>query len=270
MATDPFVQFKATQREGWGLFTPVEVFTTMCAGHLVNYAGIRSGAKVLDVACGTGVVSVTAARTGATVSALDLSPVLLERAAHNAAVSGAQIDFKEGDAEALPYPDAAFDVVVSQFGHMFAPRPEVVVAEMLRVLKPGGRIAFSTWPPELLTGRLFTLVNKYMPPPPPDAPKPAPPPMWGDPNVVRDRLGDKVTDLEFMREELRSPTLSIPHTRRLFETTLAPMVKLLTISPPETIESLRRELDALLANYFDPVGNVLRQHFLMSRALKRA
>ena len=270
METDPFVQFKATQREGWGLFTPVEVYTTMCAGHLVNYAGIRSGQKVLDVACGTGVVSVTAARGGASVSGLDLSPVLLERAAHNASIAQVSIDFKEGDAEALPYPDAAFDVVVSQFGHMFAPRPEVVTAEMLRVLKPGGRIAFSTWPPELLTGRMFTLMNKHMPPPPPDAPKPAPSPMWGDPNVVRERLGDKVTSLEFMREELRSPTMSVHHSRHLFETTLAPLVKLLKVSTPEVIASMRAEFDAVLGEYFDPVGNVLRQHFLMSRAFKRA
>lgn len=270
MSTDPFVQFKATQKEGWGLFTPVEIFTTMCAGHLVNYAGIRAGQAVLDVACGTGVVSVTAARTGAKVSGLDLSPVLIERGAHNAAIAGVPVDFKEGDAEALPYADGAFDVVVSQFGHMFAPRPEVAIAEMLRVLKPGGRIAFSTWPPELLTGRMFSLVNKHMPPPPPDAPKPAPPPMWGDPNVVRERLGDKVTNLEFMREELRSPSMSVRHSRNLFETTLAPLVKLLKISPPDKIEAMRAELDALLTDYYDPIGNVLRQHFLMSRGFKRA
>lgn len=270
MATDPFVQFKATQREGWGLFTPVEVFTTMCAGHLVNYAGIRAGQRVLDVACGTGVVTVTAARSGATMSGLDLSPVLLERAAHNASIAGVTIDFKEGDAEALPYPDASFDAVVSQFGHMFAPRPEVVIAEMLRVLKPGGRIAFSTWPPELLTGRMFTLVNKYLPPPPPDAPKPAAPPAWGDPNVVRERLGDAVTDIQFLREELRSPAMSIKHARTLFESTVAPLVRVLKVATPEQIAQFRGEFEALLADYYDPVGNVLRQHFLMTRAIKRA
>jgi SAM-dependent methyltransferase len=270
MSNDPFAEFKAVQREGWGLFTPVEVFTTMCAGHLVNYAGVRNGAKVLDVACGTGVVSVTAARTGAHVSGLDLSPVLLERAAQNASIAGAKIDFREGDAEALPYPDGAFDIVVSQFGHMFAPRPDVVVGEMLRVLKPGGRIAFSTWPPELLTGRMFTLVNKYMPPPPPDAPRPAAPPMWGDPNVVRERLGDGVTNLEFMREELRSPTMSIKHARQLFESTVAPLARVIKMAPPDKIDSFRGEFETLLGDYFDPIGNVLRQHFLMSRALKRA
>src|SRR5580693_8965043 len=99
-AHDPFTQFKATQREGWNLFLPLEQ-------------------AVLDVACGTGVVAITAARAGARVRALDLSPTLLERARENARVTGVEVDFVTGDAEALPYPDAAWDVVLSQFGHMF-------------------------------------------------------------------------------------------------------------------------------------------------------
>jgi SAM-dependent methyltransferase len=269
MSNDPFVQFKAVQRESWGLFAPVEMITITAAGHLVNYAGVRAGAKVLDVACGTGVVAVTAARAGATVSGLDLSPVLLERAERNAALSGLSIKFAEGDAEALPHADATFDVVLSQFGHMFAPRPEVVVKEMLRVLKPGGRLAFSTWPPELFTGRMFTLIAKYMPPPPGDAPKPAPPPAWGEPHIVRERLGDTVTDVEFLREEMRAPTMSVPHARHFFEATVGPVAKLIAAAPPEKVTQFRAEFEHIMADYFDPVANVLRQHFLMTRALKR-
>src|SRR5215471_17857484 len=146
---DPFAQFKAAQREGWALFAPLEMATTRPAAALVKFAGVRSGETVLDVACGTGVVAVTAARAGAVVSGLDLTPALLARARENATLAGVEIEFTEGDVEALPYPDASVDVVLSQFGHMFAPRPELAVAEMLRVLRPGGRIAFSTWPPEL-------------------------------------------------------------------------------------------------------------------------
>src|SRR5208282_6912980 len=127
-----------------------------------------------------------AARRGAKVSGLDLSPVLIERARKNASIADVDIDFVEGDAKALPYPDASFDVVLSQFGHMFAPRPGVAIQEMLRVLKVGGRIAFSTWPPEHFTGIMFALVGRYMPPPPPGGTPPAPPPQWGDPNVVRE------------------------------------------------------------------------------------
>jgi ubiquinone/menaquinone biosynthesis C-methylase UbiE len=138
--------------------------TTIPAGRLVKFAGVKAGQHVLDVACGTGVVAVTAARIGAKVSALDLTPELLERARENFQIAAVEVDAREGDAEKLPFGDAAFDVVMSQFGHMFAPRPALAVAEMLRVLKPGGTIAFSTWPPDKMTGRMFSLVASYMPP----------------------------------------------------------------------------------------------------------
>ena len=170
MSIDPFAQLKSIQREGWALFAPLETHTTIPAAHLVKHAGVRAGQRVLDVACGTGVVALTAARTGAQVCALDLSPVLIEHGKGHAALAGVQIEFNEGDVEALPYADASFDIVLSQFGHMFAPRPDVAVAEMLRVLKPGGTVAFSTWPPEHLVGQMFALVGKHVPPPPGAAP----------------------------------------------------------------------------------------------------
>src|SRR5690349_3675096 len=103
MSADPFAQFKAVQREGWGLFAPTEMFTTPTAAHLVKHARVKSGDKVLDVACGTGVAAITAARLGAQTKALDLSPALLERAKWNAELAGVQIEFTEGDAEVLPY-----------------------------------------------------------------------------------------------------------------------------------------------------------------------
>src|SRR5580692_12745647 len=196
---DPFAKFKAAQREAWASFLPVEVITTIPAAKLVKFAQVVAGQNVLDIACGAGVVAVTAARRGATVSGLDLSPVLLERARYNADLAGVSVAFTEGDAEALPYPDASFDVVLSQFGHIFAPRPAVVLGEMLRVLKPGGRIAFSTWPPEHFTGRMFAFIARHQPPLPPGADAAAAPPLWGDPNVVRERLGAMVTNLDFAR-----------------------------------------------------------------------
>src|SRR5580693_4550301 len=199
-ATDPFAQYKAAQREAWASFLPVEVITTIPAAKLVKFAQVAAGQRVLDVACGTGVVAVTAARRGATVSGLDLSPVLLERARYNADLAGVTVDFAEGDAEALAYPDASFDVVLSQFGHIFAPRPEVALSEMLRVLKPGGRLAFASWPPEHFIGRLFAMVAAYTPPGAPGAPVPAPPHAWGDPNVIAARLGEATTRLSFERD----------------------------------------------------------------------
>src|SRR5258705_6009830 len=154
---DGLAQFKEMQKQSWVNFTPFEALTTPEAARLVNHAAIAPGMRVLDVACGTGVVAITAARLGAMVTALDLTPQLLERAKENARLAQVQIEFHEGDVERLPFPDAHFDAVVSQFGHIFAPRPEVAIAEMLRVLKPGGTIAFSTWPPELLVGQTGAL-----------------------------------------------------------------------------------------------------------------
>ena len=167
MSNDPLATFKAAQRAGWAHFTPLQAITTEPAAQLVKFAGIRSGQRVLDVACGTGVVSVTAARLGARVTGLDLTPELLAAARDNARIASVDVEWHEGDVEALPFDPDAFDVVVSQYGHMFGPRPDVTLREMLRVLKPGGVIAFSTWPPELFVGRVFALTAKYMPPPPP-------------------------------------------------------------------------------------------------------
>ncbi|MGH8481675.1 MAG: class I SAM-dependent methyltransferase [Nevskiaceae bacterium] len=266
MANDTAIaKFKAVQRESWALFAPLAAFTTPPAACLVDFAGIRGGEAVLDVACGTGVVAVTAARRGARVRGIDLSPVLLEEARKNAALVDADIEFREGDVEALPYQDGEFDVVLSQFGHMFAPRPDVALREMLRVLKPGGRIAFSTWPPELTIGLVFATVSRYLPPPPPGV---APPPLWGDPNVIRERLGTAVAGIEFHREEMVVPALSPAHYRANMELTAGPVIKAVEMlaSDPARLAQLRSELEAVTERYFDK--NRVRQSFLMTRAMK--
>lgn len=265
MSDDPFAQLKVAQREGWSLFAPLEAITTATAAELVKHARIREGQRVLDVGCGTGVVALTAARVGAKVSGLDLSPVLIEHGRRHAALAGVDVDFKEGDVEALPYGDSTFDVVISQFGHMFAPRPDVTIAEMLRVLKPGGTIAFSTWPPEHYVGQMFALVGKFVPPPP----GAAPPPQWGDPNIVRQRLGDAVTDVVFDRSVMVFPTLSPQHYRKVIEETLGPVAKLVATltTEPARLAAFRAELEALIACHFE--NNVVRQHYLMTRATKK-
>jgi len=263
---DPFAQFKAAQRAGWAHFSPLQTFTAAAAVPLVAHAGIRSGQRVLDVACGTGVVAITAARAGASVVGLDLTPELIVTARENARLAACDIAWHEGDAEALPFEDASFDAVVSQFGHMFAPRPDVTVGEMLRVLKPGGTLAFSTWPPELYVGRTFSLVGKYMPPPPPGA---APPVEWGDPLIVRARLGTAVRDVVFDRAAMEVPALSPQHMRALTERTAGPILKLVEMlgaKDPTALEAFRREYDALTSEYFS--DNAVRQGYLMTRAVK--
>lgn len=267
---DPFAQFKAMQREAWALFAPMETMTTIPAGKLVAFAGVQPGEEVLDVACGTGVVAVTAAGRGARVSALDLTPALLERARYNAGATGLDIAFTEGDAEALPYADARFDVVLSQFGHIFAPRPEVAIAEMLRVLRPGGRIAFSTWPPELLVGRQFAIMRRYAPTPPDGAPRPAAPEDWGDPEIVRQRLGDAVTDLRFDRDVMIAPSLGPAHTRAQLEDSIGIFKSIIAASKddPARLAEIRETIDRLISEFF--ADNRLRQGFLMTRATKKA
>ncbi|MFT3927142.1 MAG: class I SAM-dependent methyltransferase [Myxococcales bacterium] len=261
---DPFVQFKEKQRQVWAHFAPIDVFTTPTAAHLVRYAQVKPGAKLLDVGCGTGVVAVTAAVSGAQVTGLDLTPELLERAKENAKIAGVSVTFQQGDAEALPYPDGAFDVVVSQFGHMFAPRAEVAAAELLRVLRPGGTLAFATWPPEHFVGRFFALTSRFAPPPPPGF---SPPPAWGDVSVVRQRLGDSVSDLRFERGIMRFHLLSLPHYVQVIEETVGPARALAQSGDAETLARYRKELVALAGEYFE--DNTLRQDYLLTRAIKR-
>lgn len=263
---DPLVAFKEAQKQGWAHFAPLEAFTTPPAARLVRFARVRSGQRVLDVGCGTGVVAVTAACAGARVTGLDLTPELLERARENSQIADVAIDWREGDAEELPFGEGEFDVVLSQFGHMFAPRPDVVTAEMLRVLKTGGTIAFSTWPPEMALGRVFALVARYLPPPPPGV---SPPPQWGDPAIVRERLGTGVRDIEFDRDVMRFPALSPQHHRVNTERTAGPVrkvVETLGASDPAKLEAFRREYEALVGPYLH--DNVVRQGFLMTRATR--
>jgi SAM-dependent methyltransferase len=263
---DVLDNFKAAQKAGWAHFAPLEAITTVAAAHLVEHAHIRRGATVLDVACGTGVVAITAARVGAVVTGLDLTPELLSVARDNARTAGVEIDWREGDVENMPFDTAAFDRVVSQFGHMFAPRPQAAIDEMLRVLEPGGTLAFSTWPPELFVGRTFAVAARYMPPPPPGV---APPTLWGDPQIVRERLGDRVRDVVFDRATILVPALSLAHYRERIERAAGPLVKLvesLRITDPQTLAAFRQEFDALTAEYYD--HNVIRQGYLITRAVK--
>jgi SAM-dependent methyltransferase len=153
------------------------------------------GVRVLDVACGSGNLSLPAARAGANVTGVDIATNLLEQARARAEAEGLTIRFDEGDAEKLPYEDAAFDLVLSMFGAMFAPRPELVAAELVRVCRPGGRIAMANWTPEGFVGQMFKITGKHVPPPP-DMPSPL---KWGDEETVRERLREGVSDLRLTR-----------------------------------------------------------------------
>lgn len=267
MTDDIFAEFKSGQREMWSSFAPTAVLTTPVAGHLVAFAGVEPGEKVLDVACGTGVVAVTAAGRGAITSGIDLTPALLEHARENEKIAACgPIDWTEGDAERLPYPNESFDVVLSQFGHMFAPRPHVALAEMRRVLKRGGRIAFATWPPEHFVGRFFALVARYSPPPPEGA---VPPPLWGLVPVVTERLSQGFGAPFFERGVMRVPALSLPHLWHSMSASIGPLQKIVEqyANEPEKLSRIRQEMIALAAPYYS--NNIMHQHYLLTRAEAR-
>ena len=184
---------KAKLRSTWiaGDFGQIARFLADEAEKFINDLGLKPGMKVLDVACGTGNLSLPAARLGAAVTGVDIAPNLLEQARAKAAAEGLDIKFDEGDAEALPYEDASFDAVVTMYGAMFAPRPDLVAAELKRVCKPGGLIAMANWTPTGFIGLMFKTSAAYLPPPP----GMTSPVLWGKDDVVRERF-DGVAKIE--------------------------------------------------------------------------
>jgi SAM-dependent methyltransferase len=180
--------------------TVVEQAVEPLGGVLVDAVGVRAGQRVLDVAAGTGTSALPAARRGAEVVATDLTPELLDVGRAAAAAEGLTLTWETADAEALPYDDASFDVVLSAIGVMFAPHHQVAADELVRVCRPGGTIGVLSWTPEGFIGQLFATMKPYAPAPPPGA---SPAPLWGRADHVRGLFGDRVTDLVGQQRTLR-------------------------------------------------------------------
>jgi SAM-dependent methyltransferase len=180
-------QLKQRLRTTWmaGDFGKIAQYSAKGAEEFASRLPIQSGTRVLDVACGTGNLTIPAARTGARVTGVDIASNLLEQARRRAAAEKLDITFDEGDAEHLPYKKAEFDMVMTMFGAMFAPRPELAAAELIRVCRPGGTIAMANWTPDGFVGQTFALTSLHVPPPP----GMSPPVLWGEEKTVRERLG---------------------------------------------------------------------------------
>jgi SAM-dependent methyltransferase len=189
---------KQGQRMMWstGNYPEVARRIESVAELLVQRVGAGPGVELLDVATGSGNVAIAAARAGADVTGLDLTPELLEVARRRAADADLELRFIEGDAEELPFERGSFDRVTSCFGVMFAPRHEQAAGELTRVARPGGTIAFTAWTPEGLNGRLFSTIGAYMPPPPPELQSPV---LWGDEDHVRSLFAETGAELSFER-----------------------------------------------------------------------
>jgi len=188
-----FDRLKARLKKVWmtGDYDRFARYMEKDAGHFFRRLGIQPGTRLLDVGCGAGQLALIAARAGAQVTGCDISTNWLEKARARAQAEGLNITFEEGDAESLPYSDGQFDVVTSLIGAMFAPRPEMVAAELTRVCRPGGMIAMGNWTPGGFVGKMFKTISSHI------APSGMPAPvLWGEEATVRDRFREGIANLK--------------------------------------------------------------------------
>src|ERR671916_228470 len=201
-STTPDSELKARHRAMWASGdypSMVETFLLPLGPRLVEACGIGPDMRVLDVAAGTGNASLPAAERGASVTASDLTPELLEAGRRRAEKAGVELEWVEADAENLPFGDGSFDVVMSSIGAMFAPHHQQVADELVRVCAPGGTIGLLSWTPEGMIGSLFRMMGPFAPPPPAGA---QPPPLWGSEEHVRGLFGGRVDFHTLEREVL--------------------------------------------------------------------
>lgn len=257
-----------------GSYNEIALFLLPVSAHLVRLCDISPADNVLDVACGTGNTAITAKRLsdGAKVTGVDLTPELLTIAKDEASLAEAKdIEWKEGNVEDLPFEDEIFDVVLSSFGHMFALHPDIAIKEMLRVTKSEGRIAFATWPPELANGKLFEVLEKYIPysfnadGPSQQAVSPL---QWGIPKVVQKRLGNSVRSIHFECGVVNKPILSPNHWWKISSTKSGSLIHAFqTLKDPQKIESLRYDVLEAITPYIR--DNVLMLDYLITTAIKK-
>ena len=248
-----------------GDYRSISTMLPSISSHLVRSINVHSGEDVLDIACGNSNTAITARRMGANVTGIDITAELLELAVEETKI--AQVDgitWREGDVQNLPFEDESFDVVLSTFGHMFAPQADLVAKEIIRVTKKGGRIGFATWPPELAIGSIFKVNGKHLPKPVNSPPSPI---IWGVPEVIEKRLNE-VTKVRFERGTILFPILSPNHFWEFMSTKYGPLINTIQILKNRgdsfEVDSLRDDfLNAIDPYVFD---NSIRLGYLLTLA----
>jgi ubiquinone/menaquinone biosynthesis C-methylase UbiE len=238
---------KARLQETWmaGDYDRFSRYMEQGARAFYEQIDIPAGCQLLDVACGSGQVALWAARDGVNVTGIDIAPNVVRRAQARARAEGLNAQFLQGDAEALPFEDATFDVVISLVGAMFAPRPALVASELLRVCSPGGTIAMGNWTRDGFVGQMFKTFARFI------APSGMPAPvLWGDEAVVRERLGSGVSDLTMTRRQY-SFTYPFPPAEvvEFFRQYYGPTNRAFAALDENDSKALRNELEALWSTH---------------------
>lgn len=234
------------------------------AAELVTATEVGENDSVLDVACGTGNVAISAARRGAAVTGLDITPTMLDGARENATISGMEhIVWQEGSATDLPFEDNSFDVTLSCVGHMFAEPATAAGRELCRVTRPGGRIAFTAWTPSSVVPAMGAVLSAYLPPNP-DPPEP--PFRWGDPDVVRDRLNDWVATMTFETGTVQTPVLTPAHYWEKATTESGPFIASLEAIEESERQPLREEMVETIEQFFDERQNAVPMEYGLTTA----
>ncbi len=271
--TDADRALKAKHRAMWAFGDYATLASDLIASLgpvLVEAAGVNPGDRLLDIAAGSGNVAIPAALAGADVVASDLTPELLQAGERQAKERGATLEWREADAEALPFADGEFDTVLSCVGVMFAPHHQVTADEALRVLKPGGTLGLINWTPEGYIGQLFATMKPFAPPPPPGA---SPGPLWGSEDHIRELFGDRLTDLDMRRQKVRIEHFSrAEEFRDYFKSHYGPTIAAYKnlADDPERETELDRQLDELARRGgLDDDGSTMEWEYLLVTARKR-
>jgi ubiquinone/menaquinone biosynthesis C-methylase UbiE len=270
-AVDADRALKGKHRTMWALGDYPELTTdllTQLGEILVDTSGVGPGQRVLDVAAGSGNASLAAAATGAQVMASDLTPALMDAGHRAAAARGLDIEWREADAEALPFTDGEFDRVLSCLGVMFAPHHQAAADELVRVCRPGGTIGLLSWTPTGFIGQMFATMKAYVPPPPPGV---QPPPLWGSAEHVRELLGDRVENIETRVQTLKVDQFGTPEAfRDYFKSHYGPTIVAYRgiADDPERTAALDRDL-VDLARRFDLGQGRLEWEYLLVTARRR-